>query len=149
MADEDLTDLRGAIPQWQFQVERCEGFYLTTPPYPLEEREALQGDHTTLSAPFALFRDAVESSATLIAGTLGGILHVYDDYPPEAIDSDHTMTAGELREALLTYDNYPPEAIDSDATMTAGEIREALIVYDNYPPERIDSTATVLSGTLS
>lgn len=149
MANEDLTDLRGAIPQWQFQVERCEGFYLTSRPYPLEESERLLSDAITASAPHPLWREAVESAAIVYAGTLGGILHIYDDYPPEAIDSDAIVTAGELREALLVYDEYPPEAIDSDAIVTGGELREALIVYDNYPPERIDSSATVLSGTLT
>src|SRR5690606_24714981 len=44
MEDEELTDLRGAIPQWMFQVERCEGFFLTSRPYSIEDAAALRGD---------------------------------------------------------------------------------------------------------
>lgn len=34
--NEDLTSFGGAIPQWQFEVVRSEGYYLTSRPYPLE-----------------------------------------------------------------------------------------------------------------
>ena len=35
--NEDLTDFGGAIPQWQFEVARSEGYYLTSRPYALED----------------------------------------------------------------------------------------------------------------
>ena len=35
--NEDLTDFGGAIPQWQFEVVRSEGYYLTSRPYALED----------------------------------------------------------------------------------------------------------------
>lgn len=37
--NEDLTDFGGAIPQWQFEVARSEGYYLTSRPYALETDE--------------------------------------------------------------------------------------------------------------
>lgn len=37
--NEDLTDFGGAIPQWQFEVVRSEGYYLTSRPYALEADE--------------------------------------------------------------------------------------------------------------
>ncbi|WKT59099.1 LamG domain-containing protein [Microbulbifer thermotolerans] len=39
--DENLTATGGAIPQYAFEVERSEGFVLTSKPYPLENIESL------------------------------------------------------------------------------------------------------------
>lgn len=39
--NEDLTDFGGAIPQWQFEVVRSEGYYLTSRPYALEGGESI------------------------------------------------------------------------------------------------------------
>ncbi|HRN97597.1 MAG TPA: hypothetical protein PLZ58_04085 [Candidatus Saccharibacteria bacterium] len=37
--NEDLTDFGGAVPQWQFEVARSEGYYLTSRPYAVQEFE--------------------------------------------------------------------------------------------------------------
>lgn len=42
MADEDLSDMGGAVPQWLFEVVRAEGFYLTSRPYPIESDDHIQ-----------------------------------------------------------------------------------------------------------
>src|SRR5690606_2050983 len=41
MADEDLSDMGGAVPQWLFEVVRAEGFRLTSRPYRVYENAAL------------------------------------------------------------------------------------------------------------
>ncbi|WP_444922942.1 hypothetical protein ACJJH9_12225 [Microbulbifer sp. DLAB2-AF] len=41
--NENLTSTGGAIPQYAFEVERSEGFVLTSPPYAIEVTEALTG----------------------------------------------------------------------------------------------------------
>src|SRR5690554_3795116 len=41
MADEDLSDMGGAVPQWLFEVVRAEGFSLTSRPYQVESVESL------------------------------------------------------------------------------------------------------------
>lgn len=41
MANEDLTDLRGAIPQYMFQVMRCEGIVYTSRPYAIEATDSI------------------------------------------------------------------------------------------------------------
>lgn len=41
MADEDLSDMGGAVPQWLFEVVRAEGFYLSSRPYVVELNEYL------------------------------------------------------------------------------------------------------------
>lgn len=39
--NEDLTDFGGAIPQWQFEVVRSEGYYLTSRPYAIEQLDSV------------------------------------------------------------------------------------------------------------
>lgn len=41
--NEDLTDFGGAIPQWQFEVVRSEGYYLTSRPYAIEQLDNVGG----------------------------------------------------------------------------------------------------------
>src|SRR5690554_1456121 len=42
MADEDLSDMGGAVPQWLFEVVRAEGFYLTSRRDPIESDDHIQ-----------------------------------------------------------------------------------------------------------
>lgn len=44
MADEDLTELQGAVPQYVFQVMRCEGALYTSRPYAVEVQDAVTVD---------------------------------------------------------------------------------------------------------
>lgn len=39
--NEDLTDFGGAIPQWQFEVVRSEGYYATSRPYAIEQLDGI------------------------------------------------------------------------------------------------------------
>jgi len=149
MANEDLTDLRGAIPQYVFQVERCEGYYLTSRPYPIEDIEALASVATVRDAPHPLFFEAMETQATIEGGLLGAVLETYSNGLPEALDTAATFESGELREALLTYEDALPEALDTAATFESGELREALLAYDDALPEALDSSAELISGSLT
>ena len=149
MANEDLTDLRGAIPQFQFQVERCEGFFLTSRPYPLEDIEEMHTSATFRQAPHLLDFEALETSAAVLTGNLGAVLKVYANGLPEALDSDALILSGEIRDALVTYEDGDPEALDSDAEILSGEIREALITYEDGDPEALDSSAILVSGVMT
>ncbi len=149
MADEDLTDLRGAIPQYQFQVERCEGFYLTSRPYALEAADALR-----LSADIGpklepLIVEGLDFAADIVSGELEQVLLSYTDGAPEALDFSADIASGELRVALHTYDDGAPEALDFSADIASGELRVALITYDDGAPEALDFSADIVSGSLT
>jgi hypothetical protein len=126
MADEDLTDLRGAIPQYQFQVERCEGFYLTSRPYAVEAADAV--------------------ASPLLAPTQGRIMGL----GIEGMTSLHVVPMfGELYGGLVEYEDAEPEAMESaQVEPLFGEIYGDLITYDDWPPEGIDSELAPLDGTL-
>lgn len=61
--DEDLTDQGGMVPQWQFEVERAEGFYYTSRPYQVFERNSLDAEPAndeTLVKDVLIFGDSTE-----------------------------------------------------------------------------------------
>lgn len=53
VVNEDLTDLGGALPQYVFEVERSEGYFLTSRPYAVEAPEAMDGSLTLVSGSLA------------------------------------------------------------------------------------------------
>ncbi len=150
VADDDLTDLRGAIPQFLFQVERCEGTYLTSRPYAVEDTDAM-GSSGALEreAPHVLPEDAMESSGALISGELRATLESYDEWPPEALESEGSLTGGDIHRVLLEYDEWPPEALESEGSLESGDINRVLITYDEWPTEALNSTGSLESGALS
>jgi hypothetical protein len=150
MADEDLTDLRGAIPQYTFQVERCEGFYLTSRPYAIQAIDALDSVGSVEDdGPFiGMPTEALDSVGSIQSGAFGAALEVYNNGLPEALDSTGSITSGVLDPSVVTYGNYPPEALDSVGSITSGVLDPALLAYENYPPEALDSTGTIESGSL-
>ena len=68
--NEDLTDFGGAIPQWQFEVVRSEGYYLTSRPYALED-EPSSGVYAA-SVKESPSTNTVEQSGTTGVAILGG-----------------------------------------------------------------------------
>jgi hypothetical protein len=144
----DLTEMGGAVPQYQFEVERAEGVYLTSRPYAAEGLEGIASDPMSVRATPYVEPDLIEhGAAEITGGVLRDPLHVYDDGLPEAIDAGAPeITGGEFRSI---YDSYtvPPEAVDAGAPeITAGELREALISYDEWPAEAIDAGAPEITG---
>lgn len=68
--NEDLTDLGGAIPQWQFEVARSEGYYLTSRPYALEDEPS--SGVFAVSVKESPSTDIVEQSGVTGVAILGG-----------------------------------------------------------------------------
>jgi hypothetical protein len=123
MDDEELTDLRGAIPQWMFQVERCEGFFLTSRPYPIEDTSALESDLLPeggyLMSPDP---EGFSTSLTALGGNVYGSLEDYDDADPEGLDSEFEALGGNVYGGLIDYDEYPPEGFDSEFEVLGGTL---------------------------
>ena len=68
--NEDLTDFGGAIPQWQFEVARSEGYYLTSRPYALEDEPS--SGAFAVSVKESPSTNIVEQSGTTGVAILGG-----------------------------------------------------------------------------
>jgi len=154
VTDEDLTELRGAVPAYQFEVFRGVGRSLTTPPYEIETAEQinvsatlLDGELRTLLHDYQAPPEQLNVSAALMGGSLGVLLRDYQA-PPEQLDVSATLHAGELRAILITYNNWPAEQLDVSATLHAGELRAIFITYNNWPAEQINVHATLQDGYL-
>lgn len=147
---DDLTDLRGAIPQFLFQVERCEGAYLTSRPYSIECVEGINSSGTLpREAPLVLYREALDSRGSLRSGELVTELVSYDDAVPEAMESSGELIEGDLRNILRAYEDALPEAIDSSGALISGDLDKILIIYDDAKPEALNSSGSLESGSLS
>ena len=68
--NEDLTDFGGAIPQWQFEVARSEGYYLTSRPYALEDTSS--SGVSAVSVKESPSTDITEQSGVTGVAILGG-----------------------------------------------------------------------------
>ncbi len=146
--NQDLTEFGGAVPQYQFEVERAEGVYLTSRPYAAEGLEGISSSPMSVRATPYVEPDLIEhGAAEITGGLLRDPLHDYDDWPPEAVDAGAPeITGGEFRSIYDTY-TIPPEAVDAGAPeITAGELREALLSYNEWPAEAIDAGAPEITG---
>lgn len=150
--EDDLTDYRGAVPQYMFQVERCEGYFLTSRPYALESEDGMSLDHAARDAlQYAPPDEAIEAGFGVTGGTLDADVVIYEDGDPEALDmGPFEVTGGELDETLLVYDDAEPEALDMGPfEVTGGTLDDALLVYDDADPEALDMGIEVTGGTLT
>ena len=151
--NQDLTEFAGAVPQYQFEVERAEGTYLTSKPYAVEVLEAIESLPPELSAPFIVPIELIETgSPELVGGSLRAPLVDYSDGVPEAIEkAPLEILEGELRVALIDYSDGVPEAIEkAPLEILEGELRVALIDYSDGVPEAIDANLPqIIGGTLT
>jgi hypothetical protein len=148
--NEDLTDMSGAVPQWLFEVERAEGYALTSRPYGMEEIEALDAH----AMPSALsLRDgivngggdaeALDARAMPVAITLRDMVKAVT--PVEALDASATPSALVLRDVVKTS-GYT-DALDATAQAT-GIVLRNVVVATSYDVEALSVTAAVTELSL-
>jgi hypothetical protein len=152
--DEDLTDQGGAVPQYIFEVERAEGVYFTSKPYPIECTESAQlSEMSAKPGPSTLKVEAVTfDSLALESGSLRSVVQEYGDYGPEALDlSSIALDSGNLISLIKTYEYRDPEAVDlSQIGIESGIFKNILVTYDEAKPEAAQlSIITVESGALT
>src|ERR1700743_2036986 len=121
MANEDLTSLQGAVPQYAFQVLRCEGHILTSRPYSVYavEQTTMQGQLQS-------------------AGSLGAPLLV------EGTTMAGSLTSGDLV-VTTTYVSY--DAGHDDITMVGSLTSGSLVVTTGYQSYSIPVESTIMVGS--
>lgn len=112
MADEDLSDMGGAVPQWLFEVVRSEGFHVTSRPYAVETYD--------------------EHAASLTLDSVGTM------WPPkDSHAAGITLTSIEKvrKVAYLTYEGLPENHSASISLTSIEKVRK--VAYSTYdsPPE--------------
>ncbi len=149
MDDENLTSTGGAIPQYAFEVERAEGFTLTSRPYAVESREDLQADFKAVRfSPSTKTDAAMSSQFAAVTASLRPGLSSYDGYPVESFTAAFTTISATLTSALTRWDDYPPEGFNAAFVGVSGQLTPALVRYDRYEIESITATFSNITGTL-
>lgn len=143
--DEDLTELGGSVPQWQFEVERAEGSYYTSKPYSAEESSTADGGVAVrrLRDPFHR-QESIES----VNGGVGVTGLVFKDpnifyETSDFADGNISALALEVRAQQQTYD-AGFEVIDGAIGAQALTVRVGQINYSDPDwPEACDGLVNV------
>jgi hypothetical protein len=152
-ANDDLTNLQGAVPQFTFQVLRCEGMYLTSRPYPMLVTDEMKigvmpigGSLELTYFNYVQSPDNVTVGVAPQSGSLRNQLQTYSN-PIEPINIGVAPQSGTLETILVGY-TISIEPIDIGVAPQSGVLDTVLIVYSN-PIESINVGVTPQGGTLS
>lgn len=145
--NEDLTDQGAAVPQWLFEVERAEGYVLTSKPYAAEEVTAVGITGPGLRpGPAALIDERAEiGGPAVVSGSLRELL-VTTSLSESTSVMGADLTAGSLRTIQHGYSS-PAEAADvAGADLRSASLDIKLINYQKYPLEGVDAAGAMLVG---
>lgn len=154
VADEDLTELSGAAPQYIFEAERAEGTYLTSRPYAIEGIEEFQAESNLDAGVFrntlisADQMESFEGGAFLEAGEFRNTINEFD-IETESFDSGGSFLESGVFRSTTVEISAETEALDSGgAFLDAGVLRLGLISYNPDEFEALDSGgASLIGGT--
>lgn len=149
MENEDLTDMQGAVSQYEFCVFVGAAKSYTTPPYPVYVDDGLYvNTRLTRGGIQAWPVDDMGTSLIPLGGQIRDVL-VYYDIQPEAMGIDGvTPLGGQIRDVVVYYD-MQPEAIGIDGvTPLGGGLQQVVLTYENYDPEALETTITPLGGEI-
>lgn len=150
---DDLTDLGGAVPQYEFCVQASPPeAYLTSVPYPVHYGpEAIAP--SSLSYSRGLMKELWGTAPIGVVGptseVLGGVLRsIYweTELFPEAVMPVPEIRSGRLFAPLKTYDNGI-EAVAPQVEVRSGLLRVALRT-SNMATEAVAPSAELISGRL-
>lgn len=153
--DEDLTDQGGMVPQWQFEVERAEGVYLTSKPYAAESMESLS---VTPAIDSMVYREAVHDtnsreSLDLTGGWVDELVFRSPTFEKD-IGEESLDISGAAIESLdwSLWNPFVDIEIDREeldlngATVESLDFREAVVNYEYPGPDSIDITGAAVEG---
>lgn len=130
--NEDLTDFGGAIPQWQFEVVRSEGYYLTSRPYALETIES-GGTNDMWPERGSLFNQnqVPELTETKEYSVSGGSHRklVFDFSEGDESETKECSVSGGSHRKLVFETSYSDEAETKGYSVSGGSHRKSLIRY--------------------
>ena len=149
MADEDLSDMGGAVPQWLFEVVRAEGFSVTSRPYTTEHRDELGLGTSYVDTEL---RDVVKRSSqfdeafigvSLVDGELREPVSYYDTQDEAFLGV--SLADGELRDAIIKLSTGPDQATLS-VSLADGMLRRGLVRYEDWPTDKNEISVSLVDG---
>lgn len=152
LENEDLTDMQGAVSQYEFCVFRGAAKSYTTPPYPVHVEDSVAVTATVLRGyAMEMTLETLGVHSVPIGGDLRSIIRSY------SIDAEPlTMVSTAMGGTLTVYDptrpytNYAPEPLSaSSVAVNSPGIKTVLLSYKNYDPESLGVSSVPLGGQLT
>ena len=148
MADEDLSDMGGAVPQWKFQVERAEGYALTSRPYPVETQESLFAGPAAASEFFVTPPPEFYASTPEYLSVGAGARMLRTNVLEYGAEPEYLSVGAALARAAITTALYSAEPEYLSASAAASRIEISSVVYVATPEYlSASAAATELSIT--
>ena len=139
--DENLTATGGAIPQYAFEVERCEGTALTSWPYHIQSSDFLKTspEVTNFGFPTKIEPESIYTAPVIDQITIRNLVILYD-IPEEALGLEPYIESIFLEPVVPDEVIYipPPESIDLEPSVDSILLDEIVINYIN-PYESMSS----------
>lgn len=149
LENEDLTDMQGAVSQYEFCVFTGAAKSYTTQPYPVHFLDgigvALQpGGGSQQGWP-------VDDIGVGLAPLGGGFRDVLLRYDMEAEDVGTSLTplGGGIRDVLVYYDMEAEDVGIVGLQPLGGGMQQVVLTYENYEPEALGISLTPLGGDIS
>ncbi len=141
--NEDLTDFGGAIPQWQFEVVRSEGYYLTSRPYALETIEEIRTAPSTTdlrnSRVFVDKDEGVENISTTpsVEGVVLRATTFTYTYEPEQVETNPLCDRIYIQKVVVPH-TYEPEQVETNPLCERVYIQKVVVPH-TYEPEQVET----------
>ena len=150
LANEDVTDQRGAWSQWVFRVFRGAAKSYTTPPYPVYVEDGLGMGVSSVAGTH--METTVEKFTFAMAAPGGQLRSVkrYYEVEPHSLEFSHSVPMGGGLKDVKLYLDAPRSSFEFDQmTPIGGGIKNVVVFYGNYEPESIEITNKPLGGGLT
>jgi len=152
--DENLTENGGAVPQYSFEVERCEGFALTSRPYAVEVVDSLDIAPAVTGTELrpTLIAEPLDIRPAVTGITLNKVVQ-YSTHTtaPESMDIQPAVTGITLTQ-LVQYSTHTasPESMDIQPAVTGITLTKvAGYLTHEIAPESMDIRPAVTGITLT
>ena len=149
LENEDLTDMQGAVSQFEFCVFAGAARSYTTPPYPVYAEDSLSAGSVALSGvSMRQPRDFMDVTSVALGGDVQSIRKFYTA-PVENLDVTSIALGGEIEiyDPVRPY-TTPPEELTATSVALGGERQTVRLFYTNYDPEELSVTSVALGGTI-
>lgn len=147
LENEDLTDLQGAVSQYEFCVSRGAAKSYTTPPYAVNVVEVV-GSQSYVSRAFPYdIAEQLRSGSVVSGGQLRDVT-VPLPMAPEHVGTGSTITGGSLT-GIVRKSFQTVEELGSTSGISAGQLKLTLLTYSNGEPDKFDSSSKISGGSLA
>ncbi len=154
MDNELLNDTGGAVPQWIFEVERMEGYPLTSTPYAVEVVEGAASKSITnvRAAPVLYPDDFTKSSGVALVSAMMRDTSKQALTPNENTSQSlgTTLIDARLYATRILYSDTTQSATSSGVALTSASMQDKSITYDNEAVKSTKSNGvSLISGSLT